>query len=178
MSRKYLNNKWCVRCSRKEPTPYLKQHYKKLCRRCAISNVSPAIVDIGCGNGRNSEFMRKTVYDNVLSLDMVADYSRGFSCNMGQKRLPLLNNTVNIVLANYIFMFLNEREWHNVIREIKRAADPNRCAIMVELYPAKDSYTPDIKSVLKLQVELFAYLNWDKVLYSKGRFIAENRYGI
>ena len=55
MSRKYLNDKYCVRCNRKDVCPYLRDNYDLVVR----GREKIKVLDIGCGNGRNSEFMKK-----------------------------------------------------------------------------------------------------------------------
>lgn len=128
MSRKYLNNKWCARCNRKEPTPYLKKNTKLLPK-------SGRVLDIGCGNGRNSEYMKSLGY-TVDSIDMVDDY--GFKLVLGKDKLPR-RYKYDIILANYVLMFLDFDEHQQVLDEILRAAKV-KSAIVIEMYPAKDAY--------------------------------------
>jgi len=175
MSRKYLNEKWCVRCGRTGPTPYLKQHYRKLVHNphdfmMGFSESDLRVLDLGCGNGRNTEFMKEQGYTNVAALDMVGDY--GCAVPLGKGRLPVFDSTADIVLANFVFMFLNQKERKQLIREIKRVARSG-CTIMVELYPAKDSFAPTDEACVELLDELFDQLNWTKILKSKYRFIAK-----
>jgi len=176
MTRKYMNDRWCVRCSRLGPTPYLRNHWQKLLPRNGAGEhiVSARIMDIGCGNGRNVEFMRRQGYTNTVAFDMANDY--GYKITLGRERFPLLDDSVSVVLANYVFMFLDPKERKQVIKEIKRLADPGYtgCRIMVELYPAKDSFAKTDAQCTALQKELFEQLGWYKVLYSKHRFIARN----
>ena len=166
MSRKYMNERWCVRCGKEDGTPYLKKHWSKLFtdNPPKIANV----LDIGCGNGRNSEYIKAKGVKNIISLDMAGDY--GCQCIFDSSPLPLFEKTVDVVLANYILMFLERKERKRVIRDIKKSAKKN-CTMMVELYPAKDSYCKTEDEMLVVQKELFDDLNWEKVLYSKGRFI-------
>lgn len=174
MSRKYLNDKYCVRCGRKTPTPYLRDN---------INNLHPVdiytgpkkkwqVVDIGCGNGRNSEFMKSYGFENVISLDMVNDY--GIQMILGKDKMPVEDKSTDVVLCNYLMMFLNKNERKQVISEIKRIAKPF-CKIMLELYPAKDSEVSNKEEMLNLQKEIFNMLGWTKVRYSQGRFIAVNK---
>jgi len=166
MSRQYINSKYCVRCNRKEPCPYLRNNLSKL---MPVNVRKPCVIDIGCGNGRNSKFMVKNNC-SVIPLDMVNDY--GIKILLGKENFPIKPNYADIILCNYLMMFLNKKERTSVIKEIKRVSKKG-CKIMLELYPAKDSETKDEKEMLELQEELFTMLGWKKIKYSKGRFIAE-----
>lgn len=165
MSRKYINDKYCVRCSRKDPCPYLRKNVGILMKKGEY----PYVVDIGCGNGRNSKFMLRQGCI-VTPLDMVNDY--GVKTILGKEKLPVQTNNADIILCNYLMMFLNKKERRMVIKEIQRVSKKG-CKIMLELYPAKDSETKNEKEMLELQEELFTMLGWKKIKYSKGRFIAE-----
>jgi len=166
MSRQYINDKYCVRCGRKDPCPYLRKNLGTL---MPINTKKPCVIDIGCGNGRNSKFMIKNNC-SVIPLDMVNDY--GIKTVLGKQNLPVKPNYADIILCNYLMMFLNKKERKMVIKEIKRVSKKG-CKIMLELYPAKDSETKNEKEMLELQQELFTMLGWKKIKYSKGRFIAE-----
>jgi len=161
MSRKYLNDKYCVRCGRNTPCPYLRNN-------CDILDKNKVVLDIGCGNGRNSEFAKEKGC-KVISLDMANDY--GIECILGHEKLPLKNKSIDIILCNYLMMFLNPVERMQLIREIDRVAKTS-CVIMLELYPAKDSWAKNEKEMLALQSYIFRHLGWDKIKYSKGCFIA------
>jgi SAM-dependent methyltransferase len=103
MSRKYLNDKWCIRCGRKTPSPYLKNNVKLLPKEGKV-------LDIGCGNGRNSIFMKEKGYV-VTSVDMVEDF--GNKNIIGEDPLP--SDKYDIILDNYILMFLDKKERKQVI---------------------------------------------------------------
>jgi len=166
MSRKYLNDKYCVRCGRKEACPYLRDNYKLLVE--GNEERSLHVIDIGCGNGRNSEFMKKKGHI-VMSLDMVNDY--GVKTILGKDTLPVEKASIDIVLCNYLMMFLNQRERSQLIREISRVAAPD-CKIILELYPAKDSYAKTEEDMVKMQEKIFKKFGWEKIRYRKSKFIA------
>lgn len=172
MSRQYLNERWCSRCNKKTPTPYLKDNYRLLSVDDATGEdrTGLTVIDIGCGNGRNSRFMdakRHTVY----ACDMVGNY--GCQLTLGSDVLPLADSSIDIILANYVFMFLSNKELSQVVSELKRVSRPG-CRIIVELYPAKDSKTPDAESSRKLRDRLLRLLGWTVIRKSKDRFIARN----
>lgn len=84
MSKKYLNDRWCVRCGRTTATPYLRKNSK-------LFPGKGNVLDIGCGNGRNSKYMLDSGY-NVDSIDMVADF--GIKCELGKETHYLIKNTM------------------------------------------------------------------------------------
>lgn len=170
MSRKYLNDRYCVRCSRKTVCPYLRKNYDKIIN--FFDNKKISVLDIGCGNGRNSNFMLGKGHE-VVSLDMVSDY--GQRCVLGQDSLPVNDSSVDFILCNYLMMFLDKNESSQVLSEMVRVSS-KKCVVMVELYPAKDSYAKSEKEMLDMQKNIYSYFEkrgWSKYRYSKGRFIAK-----
>lgn len=165
MPKQLLNDRHCIRCGRRGPTPYLESNFKLI----VASGLLQTIVDLGCGNGRNTKFLKEQGF-TVHAFDMVADF--GKKIVLGKDTIPLQDNSIDVILANYIFMFLNPKERKQLVREIKRIAK-NKCLLMVELYPAKDSFAPDKISCLELQKEIFDQLKWNKIKYSQNRFIVE-----
>lgn len=170
MSRKYLNDKWCVRCGRTTPTPYLLKN-SKLINGDEIKKL-PAI-DCGCGNGRNTFYLKSIGFQKIHSLDMAGDF--GEKCALGKDKIPLKNNVAGLILANYIYMFLNKEERANLTFEILRVAKKG-CYLMVELYPAKDSHLKTEEETIDFQQKLyndFVSRGWKKIKYSKQRFVIE-----
>ena len=162
MSRKYMNERWCVRCGKNIPTPFLVKCVKKM------ENIKGKIVvDIGCGNGRNSEYM-KNLGAEVHSFDMCNDY--GLKLNLGRDIFPNEMNEVDIILANYVLMFLDTDELANVINEINRIINRQNGMIVWELYPAKDSYYPDEQSIKKLNIFVKnVFKDFDKIYFTKDK---------
>ncbi|KYC52793.1 MAG: tellurite resistance protein TehB [Candidatus Methanofastidiosum methylothiophilum] len=149
MSRSYMNDRWCVRCGRNTPNPYILKNEKILESVCNFKN--HVIADIGCGNGRNTKYLIEKGF-NVYPVDMVDDY--GLRCHIGKDNLPFENNSVNAFLLNYVLMFLSESERKQLYGEIDRCSNNSACISIVELYPAKDSYTPNKESLNTLQEEI------------------------
>ena len=154
MTRKYMNDRWCVRCGKQSPTPYLNK-YEWLIRR------KERALDIGCGNGRNTRFLQELGI-TVDSIDMAGDF--------GMKRIlgkdPLPKRKYGTILANYILMFLNRKERYNVMRDINDRAKPGAIFIC-EMYPAKDAYEYDFDKI----VGYFTRRGWSKVRKSQDKCI-------
>jgi len=165
MSRKYMNDKWCVRCGKTNPTPYLKKNLKLLQRD---NYEDELVVDIGCGNGRNTRFLMKNGFKNCMAFDMVNDF--GEKMTLGHDVFPVADNSVGVVLANYILMFLDAKERKQVIGEINRMSK-TECVLVMELYPAKDSHAKTKEESIKMQKEIFDMLGWEKIRYSQERFV-------
>ena len=166
MSRKYLNDKYCVRCGRKTACPYLRDNYDLITK----NQKNLKVIDVGCGNGRNSEFMKQKGHQ-VVSVDMVNDY--GNTAILGQDKLTVKDKSIDIILCNYLMMFLSPKERNQLISEFHRISR-NNCIIMLELYPAKDCYAKTDEAMIKMQEQIFKKLGWNKIRYRKGKFIAEN----
>ena len=156
MSREYLNGRWCVRCGKCDPTPYLKKNTK-------LFPTSGLVLDIGCGNGRNSTYMRELGYE-VDSLDMAGDF--GIQMVLGVDPFP--EKKYDVILANYILMFLNKDERKKVFEQILECSKKDT-VLMVEMYPAKDAYDYILEEI----VAYFEFHGWKKLRRSKERFIME-----
>ena len=157
MSRKYLNYRWCVRCGRKTPTPYLKKNTKLLPGQGRV-------LDIGCGNGRNSVYLKNLGYV-VDSVDMAGDF--GIQTVLGHDPLP--KGPYDIILANYVLMFLNTQERFKVMKDVNGGANSG-ALLFIEMYPAKDGYKYNLERI----VRYFTLRGWDPVRKSKERCILRN----
>ena len=138
-------DRWCVRCGRPDMTPYLKTQLPKLKK---LLNERPAgeieVVDIGCGTGRNMKGLVAAGFDpgKVRGYDMCPDKAGVSGLWLGHDPFPREDNTTDLFLANYVFMFLNDEEIRQVMAEINRTAKLG-AVIIIELYPAKDSRIHD-----------------------------------
>jgi SAM-dependent methyltransferase len=168
MSRELLNNKYCVRCGKKDPTPYLKKYVHLF--KDADDWENQSVVDIGCGNGRNSEFMKQEGFKNVVSLDMKPDY--GLAMTLGEDKMPVPDKSVNVILANYILMFLNYREFNQVMDEVERIAAPG-AIFMYELYAAKDSHCKNKQQLISCRDGIVSRLGWKKIRHAQERGILQ-----
>ena len=155
MSRKYLNGRWCVRCGKNDPTPYLKKNIK-------LFPENGRVLDIGCGNGRNSKYMKSLGYE-VDSLDMAGDF--GIETILGKDPFPV-DGEYDVILANYVLMFLDEDERWVVQREILKHSKPGTI-LMIEMYPAKDAHDYDLDEIF----EYFENQGWKKIRKSIDRCV-------
>lgn len=148
MTRKYMNDRWCVRCGRNKPTPYLHRNAHRLVYFLPVEHT---VLDLGCGNGRNTTFLR-SLGVNCVGVDMVGDF--GIKLTLGKEPLPAIyTGKISAFLLNYSVMFLDENEREFLYRDIARCASP-RCMIFIELYPAKDSYCPTTESMHAIHTEI------------------------
>jgi len=151
-----------IRCGNRNATPYLRKHFEKLCgdfpKNCHIA-------DLGCGNMRNTNYIRSLGYSNIHSFDKVT--SEGIEVDFKIDTIPLPTRSVSIILCNYVLMFLNKIERLGLISEMNRMASLDKCFIFVELYPAKKAYPYD-------QADIYSRFDldgWSCVDYVKDRFV-------
>ena len=90
---------------------------------------------------------------------------------------PFSPGSVSLILANYALMFLNPKERNVVVDNINYVAQTG-CKLVVELYPAKDSFAKTGQEIVKLRDSLIKKLNrgvnsWTLLRCSKDKFIAE-----
>lgn len=174
MSRKYIKGRCSVTCGRLTPSPYLVRQFDVL-TECLTS--THMVVDLGCGNGRNSRYMAKRGCLNIRSFDMAG--SSGQQLTLGVDALPIGRGQAQVILANYVLMFLGPAEITQLVAEITRVAALD-CRLMVELYPAKAGRFPEPVGceVLKdaLIWDLIA-LNWRLIHCIKHKFIMEKTNG-
>jgi len=170
-----------VRLNNKTPSPYLRKHWKQLLPAfCGPEDCR--VVDLGCGNGRNSRFLKSKRFNYPLFVDFYSldvdpkQYSEAQACRLGKDKLPVHTDRIQVFLANYLFMFLNGKGRRKLIWQIKRLAEEDS-RIMVELYASKNSYATTPEDIANLQRELIAELNWNIIHEGAGRFIASKSIG-
>jgi hypothetical protein len=102
-------------------------------------NMMPRAVDVGCGNGRNSKFMAGLGFE-VISFDRKPDY--GHQIELGERELPVFPGTANVVLLQYVLMFLEHGSgmtprYKVIMQSLGMCGFPG--AIVVELAAVKSS---------------------------------------
>ena len=154
MSRKYMIDRWCVRCGRTEPSPFTKRCLTKIMVHYALKGeptFGKLVVDIGCGNGRNSNRFLECGF-KVRAFDMNPDCKNVEKIVLGEDRMPVETDSVDIVLANYSLMFLDAKERYDVTYDICRILKKSGMFIW-ELYPAKDSFCKNSGELKKMNEE-------------------------
>jgi len=162
----------CPQCSSKCRSDYTRFYIRKFIGEISIDN---KIIDLGCGKGRNINYLYKLGFKNITAIDInkfmeidlkkisfiQADLSKGIPT---QKKY-------DIIMCNFLFMFILDRE--KIINEITRIANDNAFCI-VELNKKKlaNGIGYDFKEILNLFSK-----KWDIVnLRSKeNKFIARKR---
>jgi SAM-dependent methyltransferase len=119
------------------------------------------VLDVGCGNGRNSVYLKNLGY-KVDSVDMAGDF--GIKAVLGHDPLP--EGPYDIILANYVLMFLNTKERFRVMRDVNRRASSG-ALLFIEMYPAKDGFKYNLDRIVKY----FILRKWAPLRKSKERCI-------
>jgi len=124
-----------VRHNSKDPTPFLKKNFERYCSNIPKDH---QVADLGCGNMRNTNYLKSLGYYNVWAFDKVPDCG-GLEIDLGTELIPLADQIISIVLCNYVLCFLNELERMHLVFEMSRIAEQGGIAF-VEMFPAKNSY--------------------------------------
>ena len=174
--------KLVVRHSSMAPSPYLKSlspFLKDIRSFCLSHNKMATAVDVGCGNGRNSTALMGMGYE-VISFDRQPDY--GYPIELGEKEMPIFNGSANIVLLQYILMFLKDDGSGTapIYRVIQQAFD--MCgypgAIVVELCPVKNSLY-SAAELDKIQADIIKMAHgcgWREYRAKRFHFTVTNRF--
>ncbi len=149
-----------IRCGRHKPTPYLRKYLPTIPEEYKYK----LLVDLGCGNLRNSGFANSIGYENVLSFDKAGDY--GIPVDLGSERIPVRAKKVSVILCNYLICFLNNEERKHLFSEIDRIATKG-CYIFMEMYPAKQGTPYNTNEIRML------FVGWKTIRFSKDRFILQ-----
>lgn len=146
-----------IRCHKVRATPYLRYHLPDLPVR-----YDTLVLDLGCGNLRNTCFAKRLGFKRVKSIDAAGDF--GIKAVLGTDPIPAEDDSAGLILCNYLLCFLNERERSHLIKEIKRVSFPG-AHIILEMYPAKQGKPYDLDKIVR-------HLGWTVLHRVKDRFIA------
>jgi ubiquinone/menaquinone biosynthesis C-methylase UbiE len=148
-----------------EPTPYLKRWASRLPQVRANAQ----IVDLACGAGRNSEFLRR--YNAIVtSLDMEPDYAKAIGWNATDP-IPRETYSVDLVLCQYLLMFLADREIAMLLDEINRVTRPGS-ALVVELQTVKSGRVVRLHRVIEY-LSMGEHYQWRELNRQKMRCILQ-----
>ena len=166
MSVRRVDGKLVSKLDISRPSPYLKKNWEIFLD--SDDWETKRVIDIGCGGGRNSEFLKSVGFRNVMSLDWAGDYGIKWEA---RDPLPVGNSSADIILSNYFLMFLPPYSLSNVLNEIIRVSGDS-CFLMIELYEAKTSFYPSRQECEQLLKNILKYYSaWTCVDIKGMRFI-------
>lgn len=172
MTRKKVMGRCQVTCGRDTPSPYLVKQWDNLLDRRLMEGMRA--LDLGCGGGRNTRFLKSKGLE-VEDIDVCHPDSK-HRYNLGTDIIPVKAGSVDLILLNYVLMFLTEGEMAHLAEEVRRVAKMG-CIIVIEMYPAKDSHfrTEDLceKGILMFKRFLLPYQNWKTIHRVKLRQVWE-----
>lgn len=132
----------------KEATPYLRRWLPKMLAAGMSRNTR--CVDLACGNTRNTKYLWESgIRGGVQALDAVPDADVAVYWTASQM-IPAPNDSVGLILCQYLLMFLNDNVLHHLMAEIDRVAG-EKCVLVVELQKVKQGVRPpDMHEVVRL----------------------------
>ena len=131
----------------KEATPYLRKWLPKMLEAGMSRNTR--CVDLACGDMRNTNYLWKSGICKVQALDAVPD-AYGALYWTASQMIPAPNDSMGLILCQYLLMFLNDHVLHHLMAEIDRVAG-DKCVLVVELQKVKQGVRlPDMHEVVRL----------------------------
>ena len=118
---KWTENGLVVRVANTKPSPFLVSIAEDpgMFDAMHTEGYQPVAVDLGCGNGRNSEYLKSEGGFKVYSYDKHPDYEHANKWNAGET-VPHYSNTVDVVLCQFVVMFLTDEEIEHTFAEVTR----------------------------------------------------------
>lgn len=137
----------------------------------------PAALDLGCGSGRNGKFLEEAGFE-VLSFDRCPP-DRGHALDLEMASdLPVFTGSVDVVLFQFVAMFLSDGALNMINHEITRVASPH-CLAVVEVAAVKSCLTPTVAEAKALCMRLTCGLmSWGWSINNQGlgmHFLASRR---
>jgi SAM-dependent methyltransferase len=99
----------------------------------------PTVLDLGCGSGRNGKFLEEAGFE-VLSFDRCPDHGHALDLSK-EESLPVFTASVDVVLFQFVAMFLENDALFKTLHEIHRVAAPG-CLAVMEVAAVKNCLTP------------------------------------
>lgn len=110
-------------------------------------SIAPSVLDLGCGDGRNSEYLRD-LGCRVKAYDLRPDYAWASRPAWVAGRDPIPEDGVfDLVLCQYLLMFLSDDEIYRLLLEIERVTKPGTGYAMFELQKVKSGRDVDLSKI-------------------------------
>jgi len=139
-----------VRTGCNRASPFLRSVLLDISRGLDLARIvyqrKPTAIDLGCGFGRNSRYLRDNCWVEVLSFDRCPDY--GICLELGGE-LPVFTGCVDLVLFQFVAMFLGGMALEKTLLEIHRVAAPG-CLAVMEVAAVKNCLTPTVAKAREL----------------------------
>ena len=87
-----------IRCPNERETPYVRRFLPTV-----AAPKSGLVVDLGCGNLRNTKYAKSLGYKNVLSYDKGGDF--GIELDLGRDRIPIRAKKANVYCVTICCVF-------------------------------------------------------------------------
>lgn len=185
-----------TRCHTRKPSPYLKKVWPMFVEdafgtcdghnadnrrlntaayKQRISDLDLRVVDIGGGNGRNILYLQRKGFTRCTLLDAKGDY--GVCWDVWERvkdPLPFVDGYADVILLQYVMMFLPDYVRTRLLEQIKRIASAG-CFLVCELQwlpTNENSHARTPNDAMILANEIRDQLGWDIVHDSKYRFVA------
>jgi SAM-dependent methyltransferase len=147
-------------------TPYL-QGVERL-----INEEQPSgkrVLDVACGNGRNSRWLGRRGYQ-VTAVDRAPQYRPATIWEAGQQ-LPGHSSSYDLVLLQYVAMFLSPRELKHLGAEICRVLEPGGLLVveLLEVRTGRDVGLPEVLRALPAKTEVIHKAGSEHALVRVGR---------
>jgi hypothetical protein len=126
------NGRLVVRHSSREPTPFLKGLADDVGRLRAaarrIHSRPPRAIDVGAGNMRNVEWLRANDWD-VLPFDLKPEPGC-WPLDLESHGLPVFVGAAELVLCQYLLMFLSDAAIRRLIPQLFAACGPTGMVVV------------------------------------------------
>lgn len=155
-----------VRYHKSNPSPFLVQSLPVIKESITsrLQNKSPVMADLGAGNGRNLVCMMDHLPSlTCMAYDLRSDHTMVQQLDLSKGRWPINNDSVDLILCQYLLMFMDTDGIKHTLSEINRIASKH-CVLVLELFSAKQSHFPNNNLLTRLDDKVEAHLldsGWD-----------------
>ena len=141
MYKRMVDKRVSVQYTGSKPSPFLVKHHNMM-------DDEYPILDIGCGNMRNTKWLRSKGY-LVFPIDMIRPQCYG-SDSVVLKTLPrdsLPTGYYDGFLLNYVLMFMSNKERTRICKQIDSRARPS-AIVFIEMYESVSGKSYDLKKII------------------------------